>query len=106
MRIWDELKPLTAGRLLTLWRESGKAAEEPLERALLCNAAVIAESCLFQGEAVFESAEAVLEAMTPREMEGLLRRMAEGAAAPGGEENPTFDAARFETLRKEAPWTM
>ena len=44
MREWDEVRGLTAGRILTLWRESAKAAEEPLERALLCNAAVIAES--------------------------------------------------------------
>ena len=106
MRSWDELRPLTAGRLLTLWRESGKAAEEPLERALLCNAAVIAESCFWQGEAVFECPEAVLESMTPREMEALLQRMAEGKNPLGGEENPAFDAERFEALRKEAPWTM
>ena len=103
MRVWDELRALNAGRLLTLWRESGKAAEEPLERALLCNAAVIAESCFFQDEPVFESPEAVLEAVTPREMEGLLRRLAE-AGHCGGEENPAFDAERFEALRKEMPW--
>ena len=105
MRTWEELRPLSAGRLLTLWRESGEAAEEPLERALLCNAAVIAESCFFQDEPVFEGAEAVLEVMTPREMEGLLRRLAEVGPAGGEEENPAFDSERFETLRKEMPWT-
>ena len=40
MRDVEELRPLTAGRLLTLWRQSGEAAEEPVERALLCNARV------------------------------------------------------------------
>ena len=106
MRTWDELRPLSAGRLLTLWRESGKTAEEPLERALLCNAAVIAESCYGQEEPVFEGPEAVLEAMTPREMEAVLRLLAEAGNAAGGAENPTFDAERFETLRKETAWTM
>lgn len=105
MRAWDELRPLKAGRLLTLWRESGKAAEEPVERALLCNAAVVAESALLEGEPVFESPEAVLETMTPREMETLLRRLAEGRSVVE-EENPAFDGERFEALRKEAPWTM
>jgi len=106
MRTWDELRPLSAGRLLTLWRESGKAAEEPLERALLCNAAVIAESCYWQEEPAFESPEAVLEAMTPRELEAVLRLLAEAGSAAGGAENPAFDAERFATLRKEMPWTM
>ena len=106
MRTWEELRPLSAGRLLTLWRESGKAAEEPLERALLCNAAVIAESCYAQEEPVFENPDAVLAAMTPREMESLLRLLAEAGGAAGVTENPAFDAERFETLRKEAPWTM
>ena len=106
MRTWDELRPLSAGRLLTLWRESGKTAEEPLERALLCNAAVIAESCYGQEEPVFENPEAVLEAMTPREMETLLRRLAEAGGSVDATENPAFDAERFEALRKETAWTM
>ena len=106
MRVWDELRALSAGRLLTLWRESGKAAEEPLERALLCNAAVIAESCFFQGEPVFEDQEAVLQELTPREMERLLGALASGGAFAGAEENPAFDAARFESLREGQKWTM
>ena len=105
MRTWDELRPLRAGRLLALWRESGKAAEEPLERALLCNAAVIAESCFREGEPAFSDGEAVLEAMTPREMETLLRRLAEGRSVSDRAENPAFDAERFEALREEEPWT-
>ena len=103
MREWDEVRGLTAGRILTLWRESAKAAEEPLERALLCNAAVIAESFLRQGEPAFESMESVLEELTPREMERLLRDLTAGGG--GGEGNPSFDAERFAEL-KEAPWTM
>lgn len=101
MREIDELRPLTAGRLLTLWRESRQAAEEPVERALLCNAGVLAESCRFQGEAAFESPEAVLAELTMREMEALLRQLSGPAAAfPAGEENPCFDEARFARLRE------
>ena len=77
-----------------------------MERALLCNAAVIAESCLFQGEPAFEGAEAVLEELTPREMETLLRRMAVERIPLGTEENPAFDAERFEALREGIAWTM
>lgn len=106
MRRVDELRLLTAGRLLTLWRESGCRAEEPVERALLCNAAVLAESCFFQGEPAFDGMEAVLEGLTPREMESLLGRLAEGHAAPEEAGNPAFDETRFEALREERTWTM
>ena len=105
MRTWDELRPLSAGRLLALWRESGKAAEEPLERALLCNAAVIAESCFLEGEPVFERAETVLEELTPREMEELLRHLTVERPAAGAVENPAFDTERFEALREGRSWT-
>ena len=102
MREVEELRPLTAGRLLTLWRKSGETAEEPVERALLCNAQVLAESCLCQGEPVFEDEKAVLEALTTREMERLLRQLAEGRD-PGTETgNPAFDPARFQRLREES----
>ena len=39
----DELRPPTAWRLLEIWRGTRELAEEPLERALLCNAQVLAE---------------------------------------------------------------
>ena len=73
MRDVDELRPLTAGRLLTLWREHRE--EEPLERALLCNARVLAESCFYRGEPAFGSSEEVLEELTGRQMESLLRAL-------------------------------
>ena len=44
----DELRPPTAWRLLEIWRGTRELAEEPLERALLCNAQVLAESRLGQ----------------------------------------------------------
>lgn len=100
MRELDELRQLTAGRLLTIWRESGEAAEEPMERALLCNARVLAESCFYQGESVFESGEEVLELLTTREMEHLLQQLAEGSTPMTAVENPAFDRARFERLRE------
>lgn len=99
MREMDELRQLTAGRLLTIWRESGETAEEPMERALLCNARVLAESCFYQGEPVFESGESVLELLTTREMETLLQQLAEGKGTVAAE-NPAFDQARFERLRE------
>ena len=101
MREVDELRPLTAARLLTLWRESGEAAEEDLERALLCNARVLAESCFYQGEPVFDSEQAVLETLTTREMETLLRHLSEGSIPAAAVENPAFDQTRFQRLRGE-----
>ena len=100
MRALDELRQLTALRLLTIWRECGAAAEEPVERALLCNARVLAESCFYQGELVFESGEDVLDQLTAREMETLLQQMAEGRTAVAAEVNPEFDLERFECLRE------
>ena len=98
MRDVDELRPPTAWRLLALWRESGETAEEPVERALLCNAAILAESCFCRGEPVFAGGAEVLEALTPREMEELLRRLAEGKSPPAAGENPAFDWRRFRAL--------
>ena len=99
MRGIDELRPLTAGRLLTLWREHRDA--EPLERALLCNAAVLAESCFYHGEPAFGSGEEVLEELTGRQIESLLRTLAEGGRPRPAGENPSFDQRRFLRLRGE-----
>lgn len=100
MRSVDELRPPTALRLLELWRESGQTAEEPLERALLCNAAVLAESCFYQGTAVFGGGAEVLRDLTPREMETLLEQLACGSQPAAGEKNPAFDRRRFDALRE------
>ena len=100
MRALDELRQLTALRLLTIWRECRAAAEEPVERALLCHARVLAESCFYQGEPVFESEKDVLEQLTAREMETLLRQLAEGKTAVAADANPTFDLERFVRLRE------
>ena len=99
MRNIDELRPLTAARMLTLWREHRE--EEPLERALLCNSQVLAESCFYQGEPVFGSREEVLRELTGRQMESLLHALAgSGQPRPAGE-NPSFDQERFLRLRGE-----
>lgn len=100
MRAVDELRAPTAGRLLTLWRESGKAAEEPVERGVLCNAQILAESCFYQGQPAFPDGESVLEELTPREMEGLLRQLAFGREQGSGAQNPAFDPARFCALEE------
>src|SRR5699024_11750465 len=61
--------PISAWRLLEIWRGTRELAEEPLERALLCNAQVLAESCLRQGAPVFDDGAAVLAQLTAGEME-------------------------------------
>jgi len=53
MRTVDALKPLTAGELLELWRYYRERVEDPLERTLLCNAAILRDSCYCQGEAIY-----------------------------------------------------
>ena len=66
MREIDELRPLTAGRLLALWREVRE----------------------------------VLAALTGRQLERLLLRLAEAEPGPEGTGNPSFDQGRFEALRE------
>ena len=96
MRSIDELRPLTALRLLTIWRESGEEAAAPLERRLLSNAGVLAECCYGQGERVFADTKEVLAELTPREMERLLTMLGVG----GQTLNPSFDEARFCALQE------
>ncbi|MCI8329520.1 MAG: hypothetical protein HFG02_07895 [Oscillibacter sp.] len=102
MRTMDELRPLSAGRLLELWRAC-REIEDPLERVLQCNGEILAECCHFQGEPVYAGSSEALSDLTGREMEELLRRLAEGQPPRGGEpeENPVFDLARFAALRGE-----
>ena len=100
MREVDELRPLTAGRLLEIWRKNRREAEEALEQTLLCNASILAECCFFEGEPVFESREAVLRELTGSQMEFLLRKLAEEGGTQKTE-NPAFDQTRFRALRGE-----
>ena len=99
MEEMDELRPLPALRLLEIWRANQEA--EPLERALLCNAQVLAESCLRQGKPVFPDGGAVLTRLTAGEMETLLRRLAgeEPSPAPAAV-NRDFDQGRFQALKE------
>lgn len=99
MREIDELRPPTALRLLTIWRETREAAETELERSLLSNARVLAESCYFDGAPVFAGEAEVLETLTGRQMEVLLRRLA-ALGDRTGEGNPRFDPARFSELAR------
>ena len=100
MREIDELRPLTAGRLLELWQEAREAAEDPLERTILCNARIAAACCFAGGEPAFEDERAVLAALTGRQLEGLLRRISEAESGREGTGNPSFDQERFEALRE------
>lgn len=94
MRNIDELRPLTALQLLTIWRKSEE--EDPLVRSLLSNAGVLAACCYDQGELAFSGAEEVLAELSPREMERLLTMLGDG----GQTLNPAFDEARFQALRE------
>jgi len=97
----DELRPLSAGRLLAIWRETRDVTEDPLERSLLCNARVLAECCYCEGERVFDDELAVLSSLTGRQMEKLLVRLAGDAPASSpAAVNPAFDQTRFEALRE------
>ena len=98
MRDIDELRPLTAGRLLELWRESREASEDGLERTVICNARVLAECCWSRGEPAFPDSGAVLEELTTREMESLLGLL--GGTGEAAQLNPAFDPARFQALRE------
>ena len=82
MRTVDVLKPLTAGELLELWRYYRERVEDPLERTLLCNAAILRDSCLCEGKTVYGDELEVLRDLTPGEMEDLLLRLAGGEALP------------------------
>ena len=100
MRKMDELRPLTAGRLLALWREC-RETEDPLERVLRCNGRILADCCLQEGTPVYRDELDVLADLTGREMERLLRRLAEGGGeipSSQAEANPAFDPARFAAL--------
>ena len=100
MREIDELRGLTAGRLLELWRESRRTADDPLEQSLLCNARILAECCFCRGQQVYSRETEVLKDLTGRQMERLLRKLsAGGGTVEAREENSAFDPARFAALR-------
>ena len=97
----DELRSLSAGRLLAIWRETREVTEDPLERSLLCNARVLAECCYFEGVRAFPDEMAVLNSLTGRQIEKLLVRLAGDApASPPAAVNPAFDETKFEALRE------
>ena len=98
MRNVDELKTLPAARILELWRDSREI--DPLERALLCNARILARCCFFEGRAVYADESEVLHDLSGRQMEALLLKLADGGGSlpPQPFVNPAFDLDRFRTL--------
>lgn len=96
----DELRPLTAGRLLSLWQACRERTEDPLERTLLCNARILAECCFCRGEPAFSDEKAVLGALTGRQMTELLGRLARAEAPREETVNPAFDWERFRALEE------
>ncbi len=102
MREIDELRPLTAGRLLELWRAC-REARDPLERVLLCTGRILSNCCFTQGKRVYGDEAEALADLTGRQMERLLRRLAEGGGSEvrrprWGTVNPEFDSARVAPL--------
>lgn len=97
----EELRPLTAGRLLTIRREAASEERNEAVLGLLCNAQVLAECCFADGKRVFTDAQAVLDTLTVQEMEALLKRLAEGDGRLSRHANPRFDETRFQSLRGE-----
>lgn len=96
----EELRPLSAGRLLNIRREVQLEGIEEWAVPVVCNARVLAECCYTGGERVFPHGAAVLETMTVREMESMICRLA-GEETPRSEmENPGFDPARFRALKE------
>ena len=98
MRTVDAMEPLTAVELLELWQTYRQRSDDPLERTLLCNAAILQKSCRCRGEAVYWDEMEVLGDMTPREMELLLMQLAEGETEQSG---GTFDFRQFAAMKGE-----
>lgn len=92
------LRLLSAMEVLEARREAEELGGEALERALCANACLLARALERDGAPVFEDGRAVLEGLTPREIEDLARtwdqfRRAEDPA-------PTDDEARVDALKK------
>lgn len=96
----EELRPLSAGRLLRIRRAVQMEGVEEWAVPLVCNARVLAECCYTAGEQVFPHGEAVLESLTVREMESLIRQLSGDETPRTGVENPGFDPARFRALKE------
>lgn len=96
----EELRPLTAGRLLAIRREAQADGTEEWALSAVCNARVLAECCYAGGERIFSDGGAVLEAMTLREIESLVRQLAGEEMARSGCGNPNFDPTRFRALKE------
>jgi hypothetical protein len=84
------LRVVTAWELLEARREAGKLAEDGMERALCSNACLLARALELDGERLFSSGGAVMDALTPGEIEALAARLgrlnrAENPSAEDGE---------------------
>ena len=89
------LRVVTARALLEARREAEGLAEDGAERALCSNACLLAKALERDGEKLFSSGEAVLEALTPGEIEGLARQM----GRLNREENPSAEGGAEEAER-------
>lgn len=96
----DTMRPLTAGRLLQIWREISASEKNELIHGLLCNARVLQESCFLDGKPLFNSAQAVLDALTVEEMEELLAVLFRPKYQTMTGSNPHFDEARFYAMQE------
>ncbi|MGM9579290.1 MAG: hypothetical protein ACI3VS_07895 [Evtepia sp.] len=93
----SRLRLLPVAELLAARREALDLAQKGQERALCSNACLIARALVREGVRVYPSGQAVLEALTPEEIQTL----AEGWAAFDRREDPGFSApqARVDALK-------
>lgn len=101
----DQLRPLTAGKLLQLRHDPLLDQCTPEEAGLVGNALVVAACCLREGQVVFQNGQEVLEQLTAEEIEGFIRAIAAGETRPPQQthaaENAGFDLSRFSRMCRE-----
>lgn len=94
----SQLRLLPVAELLAARREALDLAQEGRETALCSNACLIARALIREGERVYPSGQAVLEDLTPQQIQTL----AEGWAAFDRREDPGFSApqVRVDALKE------
>ena len=95
--VWT-LKVVTALALLEARREAEGLAREGAERALCSNACLLARALVGDGERRFPSGRAVLEALTPGEIQQLAEQL--GRLNREGNPSPEAGEQEIERLKK------
>ena len=93
-----ELRLLTAMEILQARREAGQLAQDDREKALCSNACLLARALERRKKPVFDSGQAVLDALTPEQIASLARQW----SALNRRENPSPEdgEGRLQALKK------